>query len=56
MKSWERKIVPVGLAVAGLVFLIAAVRPALAGGSLDVTFFLIGVVCAVIAVVAWRKT
>jgi hypothetical protein len=55
MKSWERKIVPVGFGVAGLVFVIAGVRPALAGGSLDVTFFLIGVVCAVIAVVAWRK-
>jgi hypothetical protein len=56
MKPWERKIVPVGLGVAGLVFLIASFRPALAGGSLDVTFFLIGVVCAVVAVVAWRKT
>jgi uncharacterized membrane protein YvlD (DUF360 family) len=55
MKSWERKLVPVGFAAASLGFLIAAVRPALAGGSLDVTFFLLGVVCAVIAVVAWRK-
>lgn len=55
MKPWEQKIVPLGLAAASVISLIVAFRPALAGGSLDVTFFLFGVVCAVLAVVAWRK-
>ena len=56
MKPWEEKIVPGGLAVAGLLFLIAAFKPAFAGGSLNVTFLLVGLVCAVLAVVAWRRS
>lgn len=55
MKPWERKIVPVGLAAASLASLVAAFKPTFAGGSLDVTFFLGGLACAVLAVVAWRK-
>ena len=56
MKPWEQKIVPVGLTAAGLVSLFVAVRPAFAGGSLDVVFFLLGVVCIILGVVAWRKS
>ena len=56
MKSWEQKIVPAGLAIAGVVFLIAAARPALDGGSLNVTFLLAGIVAVLLSVVAWRGT
>lgn len=56
MKPWEQMLVPGGLAAAGLLFLIAAFRPAFAGGSLNVTFCLVGLVCAVLAVVTWRKS
>lgn len=55
MKRWEEKIVPGGLAVAGLVFIIAAIRPAFAGGSLNVTFLLVGLACAVLAAVVCRR-
>lgn len=33
MKTWERKLVMAGLAIAGVLFLVAAVRPALQGGG-----------------------
>ncbi len=56
MKPWEQMIAPVGLAAAGLVFLVAAVKPAFAGESLNVVFFLAGVACIVFAIVAWRKS
>ena len=55
MKTWERNFVMAGLALAGLVFLIAAVRPAFDGGSLNVTFVLLGVILIVGAGAAWRK-
>lgn len=55
MKTWERNFVIAGLALAGLVFLIAAIRPAIDGGSLDATFFLLGAVLIVGAGAAWRK-
>ena len=56
MKPWEQKIVPAGLALAGVVFLVAAVRPAFLDGSLDVTFLLVGIVCVVLSAVAWRRS
>lgn len=55
MKAWERRFVTAGIALAGLVFLIAAVRPAWGGGSLNATFLLVGVALIVGAVVAWRR-
>ena len=56
MKPWEQKIVPAGLAIAGVLFLIAALRPALAGDSLDVTFLLVGIVALLLSVVAWQRS
>lgn len=56
MKTWERRLVLAGLGIAGLLFLVAAVKPALQGGSLDVTFFLLGVVMVVGAIATWRFT
>lgn len=56
MKTWEKQIIPVGLAAASLVSLIAAFRPSFAGGDMDVTFLIVGLVCAGLAVAAWRKS
>jgi hypothetical protein len=56
MKPWEQKIVPAGLAIAGVVFVIAAVRPALSDATLNVTFLLVGIVATVLAVVTWRRS
>lgn len=56
MKPWEQKIIPVGLTAAGLLFLVAAVKPAFVGQSLNVVFFMAGVVCIAFGVVAWRKS
>jgi hypothetical protein len=55
LKPWERKIVPGGLAIAGIVFVIAALRPAFADGSLNVTFLLVGLVCVAVGVFALAK-
>ena len=55
MKTWERRLVLAGLGIAGLLFLVAAVKPALQGGSLDVTFFLLGIVVVVGAIATWRR-
>lgn len=55
MKIWERRLISGGLAIAGFLFLIAALRPTLSGLPLNVTFFLIGTVVLVGGVVAWRK-
>ncbi len=56
MKNWERKLAPGGLAVAGLVFLIAAVKPVIAGLPLNVTFLLIGLACLVLGIAVWRRS
>jgi hypothetical protein len=56
MKRWEQKIVLAGLAIAGVVFLIAGVRPALGDGSLNVTFLLVGLACSVLGAVALRRS
>lgn len=55
MKIWERKLITAGLAIAGILFLVAAVRPAFEGASLNATFFVIGIVLVVGAVAAWRR-
>jgi hypothetical protein len=56
MKRWESAIVPGGLAVAGLVFLFAALKPALGGNApINVPFLLFGVVCVVAGLALWRK-
>jgi len=55
MKTWERRFVTGGVALAGVIFLIAAVKPALSGASLNATFLLVGAVLIVGAGAAWRK-
>lgn len=56
MKKWESGIVPGGLVLAGLVFLFAAVKPALSGLPLNVTFLLVGVVAVIAGTALWRRT
>ena len=56
MKRLEESIVPVGLGVAGLLFLVSALKPSFSGNAINVTFLLIGLVCGVLAAVAWRKS
>jgi len=55
MKRWETRIVPGGLALAGLISLFAAFKPAFSGSALNIPFLLFGVVCLVGGVAAWKK-
>lgn len=48
MKTWERRIVPVGFSVAGALFLFAAFKPVLAHQPLNVAFLVIGIVCLIL--------
>lgn len=56
MKTWERRLVPGGFAVAGLVFLVAAVKPVITGLALNVTFLLVGLACVVLGVAVSRRS
>jgi hypothetical protein len=56
MKPWERKIAPLGFVVAGALFVVAAVVPAIKGQPLDATFLALGVVFAILGVALWRKS
>jgi len=44
-----------GMLLAGLLFIFAAAKPAFTGGSMNATFFVIGIACAVIGFVVGRK-
>ena len=48
-------IVKFSMLLAGALFIFAAVKPAFAGGSLDATFFVIGVACVLIGIALLRK-
>lgn len=55
MKPWERRIAPLGFALAGVVFLIAGLLGAFRGGHLNVAFLSVGVLCLVFGIGLWRK-
>lgn len=56
MKVWEHRLVTGGLALAGVLFLVGAVRPTIIDGQpLNVAFLLVGVVCLVLGVVGWWR-
>ena len=55
MKSWERKIAPLGFLLAGVLFLVAAVVPTFRGQPLNATFLPLGVVFIVLGFIMWRK-
>ena len=50
-----QSIVKFGVLLAGALFVFAAVRPAFTGGTLDVTFFVIGVACVLGGLALLRK-
>ena len=50
-----RMIVVFGLLLAGALFVFAAVKPTFVGETLNVTFFVVGVACALIGVALLRK-
>lgn len=56
MKSWERKIAPVGFLLAGVLFVIAAVIPLLKGKSLNAAFIGVGAMFVVLGAVALNKS
>lgn len=56
MKAWERNLVLIGLLIAGLLFLVGAVKPAFTGLPLNVTFLVVGVACLLIGILAWRRS
>ena len=55
MKAWESKIVPVGLALAGVLFLFAAFKPMFTGESLNAAFFALGIVSLILSLAVSRK-
>ena len=55
MKTWERRIVPVGLGVAGALFLLAALKPMITRQPLNVAFLVIGIVCLILGLGLLRK-
>ena len=50
-----KNIVRYGLLLAGALFVFAAAKPAFVGGSLDLSFLVIGAACIVLGVVVGRK-
>lgn len=55
MNIWEGRLITGGLALAGLLFFVAALKPVINGRPLNVAFFLIGLVVLVLGVAGWRK-
>lgn len=57
MKVWEHKLIATLFALAGVLNLVAgAVKPAIKGEPLNLTFLGVGVVCLVLSVVVGRKS
>ena len=54
MKVWEKKIVPVSLAVATVLFLFAALKPLIRDQPVNAAFLSLAVVSLVIAIATWR--
>jgi hypothetical protein len=56
MTKFERMIAPFGFGLAGVLFFIAAVMPALRGESLNAAFLAVGVIFLVLGIGIWRRT
>ena len=50
-----KNIIRFGFLLAGVLFLFAAVKPVVVGGSLNPTFLVIGAACIVLGLVVGRK-
>ena len=55
MKTWERRIVPVGFAVAGAMFLFAAFKPVVTHQPLNVAFLVTGIACLILGLALLRR-
>jgi len=55
MKSWERWLVPGGLALAGLLFLFAAFKPSFNGLPMNTAFFVLGFVFLILGFILSRR-
>ena len=55
MTSKKQRIIAVSFATVGVISLVAAVLPALRGGSLNLVFLGIGLFWLVFSLVVWRK-
>ena len=57
MKVWEKKLVPISFALAGVLFLFAAVvKPVIKGQPLNVAFLCVGVLFLILGVATARKS
>jgi hypothetical protein len=57
MKVWEKKLVPIGFAFAGVLFLfVAVVKPVIKGQPLNVALLGVGVLSLVLGIATWRKS
>jgi len=57
MKAWEQKIVPIGFAFAGVLFLVAALKPFLKNGEqLNASFLALSVLSLAVGLATWRKS
>lgn len=55
MKTWERMIAPLGLFLAGVLFVVAALMPTFRGEPLNAAFLPLGILFAIVGAVMWRK-
>jgi len=56
MKAWEKKIIPVSLAVSAVLFLVPLVKSFIKDEPLNVVFLSVAVVAFVLAIATWRKS
>ena len=57
MKVWEKKLVPISFAFAGVLFLLVAVlKPVIKGQPINVAFLCVGVLSLVLGIATWRKS
>jgi hypothetical protein len=55
MKTWERRIAPLGFFLAGVLFIVAAVIPTFRDQPLNAAFIPLGIVFGILGMVTWRK-
>lgn len=55
MKAWEKKIVPVSLAVSAVASLVIVLKSFIKGQPLNVVFLGVAVVTFALAIATWRK-
>jgi hypothetical protein len=56
MKVWEQRLVPAGFALAGVLFLVAAIKPVIKGQTLNAAFLIVGALCLILGIAIARKS